>query len=398
MLKQFLDSIGEKARVDSRGRIILDSVLAHRIMQAIKEKKIPLVLDESDIAISIGDKMPNSDTYDGEVFTSLNDLVAVHITAVPIAGDTIKTQEEGRVTHELKFVDPSTKIVHSIPYVVGNDTIHFTLNCAVHNHESGNDWDNYKYGILVDFKKLDKNKVLDVKSEDTFVDGSVHLDCDYYLFCPLGEGKKLAEDNPRATIIEYTGISLADAMSCMIVYSGRKLEPYGPYGWGKHLEEQISEDPDIAKLEKLVISNGYPVLKGNFGNALHSETKYMARRMWKREYEALINLIRYNQEHNINMPDDILVYVLIFGGAYGLPGTVPVTLDDFKEVVLPILRKYGYEVDDSLFDGIVADKSWKIINYSLSQDGIPQIMCPDWENVIRSRIINLLKNNRNNKR
>ena len=78
---------------------------------------------------------------------------------------------------------------------------------------------------------------------------------------------------------------------------------------GKNHEYSF-ENQDVFKLEKLVSREGYPVLKGQFGNVLHSETKYMARRMWKREYEALINLIEYNHKNNIEMPDKVLFMVM----------------------------------------------------------------------------------------
>lgn len=372
---------------DENGRVILTPELVQVIITAIQEKRIPLVMDESDLMITIGEGMPNSSTYDKKPFSSIDDVVAVHISPIPPVSDEIITPESSGVTRDIVFIDPSTGREHIIPYLVGNDTIHFTLNCAVHNHESGNDWDSYQYGVMIPLKKLDKSKVLDVKSEDTYVDGNAELTPGYFLFCPLGEREKVEKENPGAIVIEYHGITLRDAISCMILYSGYILEPYGTYGWGRSEEFGI-EVPDVFDLEKLAISEGYPVLKGAFGNALHSETQYMARRMWKREYEALISLIQYIQEHNIDMPVDVMVPILMHCGAYGLPGTVPVSKDDFKEVVFPILKKYGYDIDDSLFDGVDFDQSIKIINYP--PDGEPFFGIPQWENELRDRIITLL--------
>ena len=111
--------------------------------------------------------------------------------------------------------------------------------------------------------------------------------------------------------------------------------------------------------------------------------------MWKREYEALINLIKYNQENNIDMPDDVLFLIMVYGGAYNLPGTVPVSIKDYKEVVFPILEKYGHYIDDSIFEGIEEDSNMKII---YSKDGTPIINCPDWEIALRNKIIKILKN------
>lgn len=396
MIKSILNSMKEEnINTDENGRIIIDYELSKRIMLAIKERKVPLILDESDLLIKMGDGMPNSETYSGELFTSLDDIVAVHVSPVPPIEDTIITKESAGVKDNMIFVDPTTQKEHNVAYLVGNDTIHFTLNCVVHNHSSGNDWDSYRYGVLTNFQKLDKTKILDVKSEDTYIDGNVELGYDYFLFCPLGEGEKIGRENPGACVIEYDGISLSQAISCMILYSGYKLEPYGTYGWGRNHEYGL-ENPDVFKLEELVSHEGYPVLKGQFGNALHSETKYMARRMWKKEYEALINLIEYNNKNNIEMPDEVLFMVMVYGGAYSIPGTVPVTLEDYKATVLPILGKYDYDVDDSLFEGVEVDKDMKLIYFTPDSNGLPIIDCPHWENVLRSRIVDMLKDSKKN--
>jgi len=391
MLAQFFEYKLKEKNLDKNSRIILDSKIVYELMEAINERKIPLIMDEKDLAVSIGDDLPNSENFKGKIFNNLNDIVVVHITPIPPMQDVIRTKESAGATKNMIFIDPSTGIEHNVPYLMGDDTIHFTLNCVVNNHKSGNDWNSYKYGILTDFIKLPKSKILDVKSEDTYVDGDVKLTSGYLLFCPLGERENVAKDNPGAIIIEYNGITLADAMSCMIILSGHKLEPYGTYGWGRNFEYG-SEVPDVYELEKLVVSERYPVLKGQFGNALHSETKYMARRMWKTEYEALISLMKYNYENNIEMPDDILTLVMLYGGAYHLPGTVPVTLESYKEVVFPILEKYGYHVDDTLFEDLEVDNNLKVI-YTQVGEKIPVISCPSWETELRNRVIKIIKNN-----
>lgn len=381
----------EKQNITEEGRIVIDSNFTKELMNAIRENKISLIMSEKDKLIAIGSDLPNSVHYNGDVFINLSDVVAVHVTPIPPTDDVIMTKESNGVMNEMLFVDPSTGIEHTVPYLVGDDTTHFTLNCVVHNHMSGNDWNSYKYGVMIDFNKLDKTKILDVKSEDTYLDGNAELN-DYFLFCPLGEREQVSKINPKAIVIEYNGITLREAISYMIIFSGRKLEPYGTYGWGRNSEYGF-EVEDTKKLEKLVVSEEYPVLKGQFGNALHSETKYMARRMWKREYEALISLIRYNQEHEIDMPNNIMLIIMTYGGAYGLPGTVPVSLEEYQAVVFPILEKYGYSVDESLFEDLEVDGNMKIIDYSQSYDGMPFISCPKWEEILRDRIIKIIKNN-----
>lgn len=387
MLKELLKSQKNKninnESYDEYGRLIVNKNLVNELLSMIKEEKTPLVITPEDLKIIINSDLPNSSNYQESPFKNLSDIVAVHISPVAPINDTIITKENAGLTNEMSIVDPNTGIQHDIPYAISNDTIHFTLNCTVHNHDYGNDWDNYEYGFMIGFDKLNKNQILDVKGEDTYLDGDVILDNKYFLFCPLGKREEVEKNNPNAIIIEYDGITLSEAISYMIVLSGKKLEPYGTYGWNQNYEYSL-KILDTYKLEKMVISKGYPVIKGKFGNALHSETKYMTRRMWKREYEALINLMKYIQEKNLDVPEEILPLIMFNGGVYNLPGTVPVTFKLFKEIVFPIFSKYGYKLDDSIFEGLQENQKLKIINY-------PYIDIPSWETEVRTRIIKILK-------
>lgn len=381
---------------DDRGRVIVNKKIAREMMQLVKDGKIPLIMDEFDLGIVVDYGMPNGNS--NYKFQSSADLVAVHKSPIPPSNDQLVTQENSGLTRTIDFRDPSG-MSHSVPYVVGNDTIHFTLNCPVENHEVGNDWDSYKYAVMIRLDKLEKDKVLDVKSEDTFVDGNAVLGNEYIIFCPVGERENIQKSNSNATIIEYDGIPLNAAIARMIIYSGHKLEPYGTYGWGRDFEfAGASEDNRV--LNDVVEREGYPILEGLFGPALHSETKYMARRMWKREYEALINLIEYCKRNDIDMPDEVVEGLLMANGAYALPGMVSVSIEIYKEYVIPILEKYGYIIDESFFEGIDMNSTgMKIINsYPSPETGMmePCVDCPKWESELRRRVIKIVKNKSKN--
>ena len=85
--------------------------------------------------------------------------------------------------------------------------------------------------------------------------------------------------------------------------------------------------------------------------------------------------------------------VLTYGGAYSLPGTVPVSLDIYKEYVIPILEKYGYQVDESFFEDIdFSSGNLKIINsYPTEYGMMPCVQCPEWEEELRKKVIKLVK-------
>lgn len=391
-LEEYNKFLGCCFRENSNGRFVLDNGIAHEVMQLVRENKLPLIIDQYDTNILLDIDMPNA--RGGNPFNNIDDIVAVHKSKIPPKNDTIITPENNGVTSKLMFTDPTTGLEHEIFYLIGNDTIHFTLNCAVLNHEVGNDWDSYKYAVMIDFGKLDKEKILDVKSEDTYIDGDAYLGDNYFLFCPLGEREKVQDDNPSSIVIEYDGISLNQAISSMIIYSGRKLEPFGAFGWGREFEfSAFSQDNKY--LDELLEKEGYPNLRGQFGSLMHSESKYMSRRMWKREYEAIIALIEYNKSLNIEMPDYAMSMILEIGGAYGLPGSVPVSIDTYKEYVVPILEKHGYQVTDELFEGIDSGASgMKYISHypdpRFNGMMMPSVVCPEWEFELRKRVVNLV--------
>lgn len=373
---------------ENSNKFMVNLNFSHEFMRFVYDRKIPLVMDSLDLQVELDNDMPNcmGDKYR---FHGIDDFIAIHKSPVMPTNDTILTPESGGLTNSIKFIDPSTGIAHETKYLVGNDTIHFTLNCPVSNHLVGNDWNNYPYAIMTSFQNLNREKVVDVKTEDTFVDGDAKLNGNYFIFCPFGEREKVQENNPNSIVIEYKDISLNDAISMMIILSGKKLEKYGAFGWNKNFEFS-GVSSDLLEAEKIIEKNGYPVLQGDFGRALHSETKYMSRRMWKREYRALISLLEYNKKHDIEMPDEVVNMLLLYNGAYSLPGNVPVSIDLFKEYVIPILNESGYQVDDSLFSGIEEKgENLKIIDTTSAE--IPLVQCPGWENELRNRVISVIK-------
>lgn len=372
---------------------VLSQSICNEMLALAKEHKIPLVLDETDLGFMLDDTMPNSNNYKKEVFSNPSDVLLVHKSPVMPEDDQIKTPESAGATGTISFGNKEG-ICHEITYPVGNDTIHFTLNCPVGEHEYGNEWDSYKYAVITSLDKMDKSKILDVKPEDTYVDGNAEMGKDYYLFCPVGEGRKLQELNPNSIVIEYSGISLNEAIESLIIFLGKKLEIYGVYGWDRP-SEFFGARPDEKKLNEMLEREQYPNLKGPFGKLLHSETKYMARRMWKREYEALINLLEYNKKNNIEMSDEELLLILTASGAYATPGILDITIDNYKEYVIPILEKYGYTIPDDFFEGLEDEPETKKVIIASPFDGSLVVDGPVWETELRNRTIKIIKEYQN---
>ena len=386
LLEEINIYISSNFKRNQNGELIISKSIQKEIVNFAEQEKIPLVLNNADMVIL-------SDENNTEnPFNKTSDLVAIHKTKIPPKNDRIDTPETTKLTANIVFHNPNTGIDYEIPYEISSNTIHFTLNCPVENHEVGNDWDSYKYAVMIGLNNLDKEKIGDVKSEDTFLEGDVNLGTDYYLFCPLGERNQMQDLNPNATIVEYDGITLNQAISSMIIFSGRKLEPYGGFGWGN--DEDIQEEhKDEKYLKDLMIKEKYPYYMSPwFENQpmMFSESKYTATRMWKREYNALTALMDFNRKNNIDMPDDVINLILMYNGGYAFPGTPEVTLEEYKKTVLPILEKHGYHIEEDFFEGLTdLDDHLKMISHT--SDGTPIIKCPKWENDLRDRVTQLLK-------
>ena len=54
--------------VDEIGRLVVDRELINELTKFINERKIPLIMDARDTAISIGEGLPNSQNYNGKSF------------------------------------------------------------------------------------------------------------------------------------------------------------------------------------------------------------------------------------------------------------------------------------------------------------------------------------------
>ena len=78
-------------------------------------------MNREDTEILIAPDLPNSSAYEGDLFSSLSDLAAVHVTPIPPKNDTIFTMENSGLTNKMVFIDPNTGIEHNVPYLVGND-------------------------------------------------------------------------------------------------------------------------------------------------------------------------------------------------------------------------------------------------------------------------------------
>ena len=197
-----------------------------------------------------------------------------------------------------------------------------------------------------------------------------------------------------AIILCFGSLILLFTDLAVVRKTDKKLEKFDTYGWDRP-SDRLPESYDTKELCDLMMEEGYPVLRCENGLQLHSESKYMARRMWKREYEAIISLAKYVQENNIDMPIDTMMFLVTACGAYATPGVLDVSVSQYKEFVLPILEKHGYTVGDELFEGIDPNaQGMKMISHFPNPDfgglNFPRLTVPEWENELRRRVVDVI--------
>lgn len=189
-----------------------------------KEKGIPLVLDETDTIIN------NESNFD-----KLEDFVLIRKTNYSPSGDEIKTaRNAGGITQERI---EAGGLIFDIEYETPRDTVHFSVNGEVGDHEAGK-WENSKYAIIVPLVNVDN--IVNSRVEDTFVRGNVDIKKGY-LLCPIDEIDKIKEDNPNLTVIGYNGENVDGFADIFISMLGYKCEKVKDDGWSNSYDKERAQ-------------------------------------------------------------------------------------------------------------------------------------------------------------
>ena len=152
---------------------------------------------------------------EGQQFTSFDDFVLVHKTNYAPINNTIETAysayQRGTELKERNVTVNGQE--YKYPQPLGRETIHFSVNGPVSNHLTGNDWDSMPYAIIIPFNKIDKERIGQALSVDTFINGSVELDGDCYILCPEEDVEKILSTNSNLkseNIIPYRNKDLTN--------------------------------------------------------------------------------------------------------------------------------------------------------------------------------------------
>ncbi len=131
---RYIEFIHKLLPNENQTRLLINLNFCQELIKSIIEKKIPLIIDQFDLQVELDKDMPNSRDNNYH-FNSIEDFIAIHKSQIIPQNDTIITPENNGLKRPIIFIDPSTNITHETSYLVGNDTIHFTLNCPVLIHQ-----------------------------------------------------------------------------------------------------------------------------------------------------------------------------------------------------------------------------------------------------------------------
>ena len=156
------------------------------------------------------------------------------------------------------------------------ETIHFTLNGTVGDHESG-EWNNVKYGILIDLKKM-IDRVINISPMDTFIMGNLKLPPGSEIWVPRSEQKyekQLEKLKGNAKIFYYNDKRdlRKEIIPNRIREKGYSVSTTGKWGWGS-----LSEVPKEVEeyLTGMTGSNTFENFANKIGKYIgsHSDTSW----------------------------------------------------------------------------------------------------------------------------
>ncbi len=203
-------------------------------IKVLTSNGIDFSLDENDINVYANETNADKD------FKDLSDFVLVHKTMFAPKGDVVKTAHEAGVVvdSDLKAINVNGKDIR-VPVKVFRNTLHFCVNTEVTGGFIGaNDWDNYRYAVIVPFTSVKQEKIANFFTVDTYTNGGVELDKSCYILCPEEDYEMIKKDNPNTNVIKYKGQKVTGYANTFITLLGYKREQAGAYNWENEIDDE----------------------------------------------------------------------------------------------------------------------------------------------------------------
>ncbi len=243
---------------------------------------------------------------------------------------------------EFNFTDP-------------RNTKHFTISCAVRPHNDRNEEiyeDSRRYGIVISDAKtfIERNCVIDTKSEDLVVLGNVKLK-DFVLFVPFNEKDKFKNMYPDIHIESHMG----NIEECMEQYVYKELNrpvmKFSANGWVN--ERQKKDIVNEEALKRIIYDNGLPYLEPY----LFQGTEYEGLELSRRMALMIIEFIEVLKQKNIDYPIEKIhenIDLIIAGRlsniglGQAMPYSANLTWRMFLRGIYEIFKDKGIEIPDGL--------------------------------------------------
>lgn len=288
----------------------------------LQEHGYPVILEEEDLQID--------DIKPTKGINKLSDFVLVRKDKHPPMHSVLEPSGTGRGHDFVLSMDIKGK-EYEYKYPSSRNTVHFAVNGEVGDHIYGN-WHDCKYAIIMPYIDAPREKMVETRPEDTFFEGSVPLSKDAIILCPKGEGKKIKEDNPGVTVMEYDGSNVTGYAQKLVAFLGYKAEKVLDGGW--------SERDDYHKYLQVMEENG---LSDLLKSHAMSENKFEVTR--KEAISHLIGILNAIKENNIIQNHEDIIAVA-HDAYYNIIGVMNFENPD----LFPRLAEAGYPMPEDVLE------------------------------------------------
>lgn len=204
----------------------------------LEEHDIPFVLEEEDKAI----------TEREGGFQGLEDFILVHETRYQPTQNRIKSPKEAGARIGESITLKGKEYKYEIPYM--RNTVHFAVNDEVNTSHGNMNIDGAPYAILIPMIDVPKERLKGTSSDMYTLNGGAEITPQSYILCLKGEGEKVKQDNPNATVIECEGNEVNGYSRAFLSTIGYKQTDTGWYGFTETTENGEQREKDFIRIMK----------------------------------------------------------------------------------------------------------------------------------------------------
>lgn len=205
------------------------------------------LLKEHDIPITLGEEDKEITERKGG-FQGLEDFILVHETRYQPTQNRIKSPKEAGARIGESITLKGKEYKYEIPYM--RNTVHFAVNDEVNTSHGNMNIDGAPYAILIPMIDVPKERLKGTSSDMYTLNGGAEITPQSYILCLKGEGEKVKQDNPNATVIECEGNEVNGYSRAFLSTIGYKQTDTGWYGFTETTENGEQREKDFIRIMK----------------------------------------------------------------------------------------------------------------------------------------------------